>query len=48
MLGVDESVLEDLKDLNVTPDYTTSPDYLKVLSGRSLSDELRHALLRAT
>ena len=44
MLGVDESVLEDLKDLNVTPDYTTSPDYLKVLSGRSLSDELRHAL----
>ena len=48
MLGVDESVLEDLKDLNVTPEYKTSPDYLKVLSGRSLSDELRHALLRAT
>ena len=48
MLGVDESVLEDLKDLNVAPEYKTSPDYLKVLSGRSLSDELRHALLRAT
>jgi len=55
MLGTDEKALvnaKDLnvtpKDLNVTPEYNVTPDYLKVLSGRSLSDELRHALLRAT
>merc|ERR1712085_232783 len=42
MLGTDEKAPVNEKDLNVTPDYN------KVLSGRSLSDELRHALLRAT
>jgi len=48
MLGTDEKAPVNEKDLNVTPEYNVTPDYLKVLSGRSLSDELRHALLRAT
>lgn len=43
-----EPEAEEAADLNVTPDYNKTPDYLSVLAGRDLSVEVRHALLKAT